>query len=227
MRPVVVFESSLASIRLVPEATRKQLETTIPNQIIESIRSGTAPEVIRLAAARGLLPFSNEEMLEALVALTNDCDESVRLVAAATLETVDPSSYIGLASERNTPPGVLGFLCLWQRAPRELVEAALFNTATPDAALVQLASTTRQAAIIEAVSFKQQSLIREPSIIEAVLANPARTPEAALFENTRGVLCKQFGAQCGRTRSSARRGRAGNGTLSKSGLEDLIRLVCR
>lgn len=228
MRPVVVFESSLASIRLVPEATRKQLETTIPNQIIESIRSGTAPEVIRLAAARGLLPFSNEEMLEALVALTNDGDESVRSVAAATLETVDPASYIGLASERNTAPGVLGFLCLWQRAPRELVEAALFNAATPDAALVQLASTTRQAAIIEAVSFKQQSLIREPAIIEAVLANPARTPEAErrVREVREEFFDKQFGAQmvAEQERVRAEAEAEERDTVKVGGLEDLIRL---
>lgn len=204
------------------------METAIPNQIIESIKSGAAPEVVRVAAARGLLPFSNEEMLEALVALTNDGDDSVRSVAATTLEKLDPSSFIALASERNTPPDVLGFLCLWQRAPRELVEAALFNTATPDAALVQLASMTRRPAIIEAISFKQQSLIRAPAIIEAVLANPARTPEAErrVREVREEFFDKQFGAQmvAEQERVRAKAEAEERDTVKVGGLEDLIRL---
>lgn len=204
------------------------MEAAIPNQIIESIKSGTAPDVARLAAARGLLPFSNEEMLEALVALTNDGDDSIRLTAATTLERLDPSSFIGLASERNTPPSVLGFLCLWLRAPRELVEAALFNTATPDTALVQLASMTRHPAIIEAISFKQQSLIRSPAIIEAVLANPARTPEAErrVREVREEFFDKQFGAQmvAEQERVRAEAEAEERDTVKVGGLEDLIRL---
>ncbi len=204
------------------------METAIPNQIIESIKSGAAPEVVRLAAARGLLPFSNEEMLEALVALTTDGDDSVRSVAATTLEKLDPSSFIALASERNTPPGVLGFLCLWQRAPRELVEAALFNTGTPDTALVQLASMTRHPAIIEAISFKQQSLIRSPAIIEAILANPAKTPEAErrVREVREEFFDKQFGAQmvAEQERVRAEAEAQERDTVNVGGLEDLIRL---
>ena len=179
--------------------------------------SGGAPEVIKLAAARGLLPFSNEEMLEALVVLTNDDSDSIRSVAAATMDKLDPLTFIGLASERNTPASVLGFLCLWRQAPRELIEAALFNTATPDAALAQLAATTRHPAIIEAISFKQQSLIRSPAIIEAILANPAKTPEAErrVREVRVEFFDKQFGAQMVAEERS---------TVKVGGLEDLIRL---
>jgi hypothetical protein len=190
--------------------------------------SGAAPEVMKLAAARGLLPFSNEEMLEALVALTNDSSDSVRSVAAATIDKLDPLTFIGLASERNTPASVLGFLCLWRQAPRELVEAALFNAATPDAALVQLAGMTRHAAIIEAISFKQQSLIRSPSIIEAILANPARTPEAErrVREVREEFFDKQFGAQmvAEQERVRAEAEAEERDTVKVGGLEDLIRL---
>jgi len=190
--------------------------------------SGAAPEVIKLAAARGLLPFSNEEMLEALVTLTNDESDSIRSVAAATMDKLDPLMFIGLASERNTPSGVLGFLCLWRQAPRELVEAALFNAATPDAALAQLAATTRHPAIIEAISFKQQSLIRSPAIIEAILANPAKTPEAErrVREVREEFFDKQFGAQmvAEQERVRAEAEAEERSTVKVGGLEDLIRL---
>lgn len=190
--------------------------------------SGAAPEVIKLAAARGLLPFSNEEMLEALVALTRDESESIRSVASATMDKLDPLTFIGLASERNTPPSVLGFLCLWRQASRELVETALFNAATPDAALAQLAATTRNPAIIEAISFKQQSLIRSPGIIEAILANPAKTPEAErrVREVREEFFDKQFGAQmvAEQERVRAEAEAAERNTVKVGGLEDLIRL---
>jgi hypothetical protein len=190
--------------------------------------SGAAPEVIKLAAARGLLPFSNEEMLEALVVLTNDESDSIRSVAVATMNKLDPLTFIGLASERNTPASVLGFLCLWRQAPRELVEAALFNAATPDAALAQLAATSRHPAIIEAISFKQQSLIRSPSIIEAILANPAKTPEAErrVREVREEFFDKQFGAQmvAEQERVRAEAEAEERSTVKVGGLEDLIRL---
>ncbi|HYV04126.1 MAG TPA: hypothetical protein VFB82_06065 [Blastocatellia bacterium] len=190
--------------------------------------AGSAPEVVKLAAARGLLPFSNEEMLEALVALTNDTSESIKSVAGATMDKLDPLTFMGLASDRNTPPSVLGFLCLWRQAPRELVEAALFNAATPDDALVQLAGSTKHAAIIEAISFKQQSLIRSPSIIEAILANPARTPEAErrVREVREEFFDKQFGAQmvAEQERVRAEAEAVERDTVKVGGLEDLIRL---
>ncbi|MEK6302243.1 MAG: hypothetical protein AABO41_16155 [Acidobacteriota bacterium] len=190
--------------------------------------AGSAPEVVKLAAARGLLPFSNEEMLEALVALANDSSDSIRAVAAATMDNLDPLTFMGLASERNTPASVLGFLCLWRQAPRSLVEAALFNVATPDAALAQLAGSTRHPAIIEAISFKQQSLIRSPSIIEAILANPARTPEAErrVREVREEFFDKQFGAQmvAEQERVRAEAEAVERDTVKVGGLEDLIRL---
>jgi hypothetical protein len=190
--------------------------------------AGAAPEVIKIAAARGLLPFSNEEMLEALVALTGDGSEAIRSVAMATLDTLEPLSFIRLASERNTPPNVLGFLCLWRQAPRELVEAALFNNATPPAALAQLAAQTRHPAIIEAISFKQQSLIQSPEIIEAILANPARTPEAErrVREVREEFFEKQFGARmvAEQERVRAKAEADERDTVKVGGLEDLIRL---
>jgi hypothetical protein len=149
-------------------------------------------------------------------------------VASATIDTLDPQSFIGLAAERNTPPTVLGFLCLWGQASRELVEAALFNSATPDAALAQLAGSTRNPAIIEAISFKQQSLIRSPAIIEAILANPAKTPEAErrVREVREEFFEKQFGAQlvAEQERVRAEAEAEERSTVKVGGLEDLIRL---
>jgi hypothetical protein len=193
---------------------------------------GTAPQPIKLAAARGLLPFSNEDLLESLVALDSDSSEEVRAAIKSTLATLKPEVFSHMAAQADAHPEVLGFLCLWPRAPRELVEVAIFNPSTPDAALGQLAAHSRDPKIIEAISLKQQSLIRSPAIIEAILANPAHTFEAErrAREIREEFFEKQFGAQMiadeQRVRDEAEREarEAARGTVSISGIEDLIRL---
>lgn len=156
----------------------------------------------------------------------------MRAAIKSTLATLKPEVFSDMAAQADARPDVLGFLCLWSRAPRELVEVAIFNPSTPDAALGQLAAHSRDPKIIEAISLKQQSLIRSPGIIEAILANPAHTFEAErrAREIREEFFEKQFGAQMiadeQRVRDEAEREarEAGRGTVSISGIEDLIRL---
>ncbi|HET9529730.1 MAG TPA: HEAT repeat domain-containing protein, partial [Blastocatellia bacterium] len=70
------------------------------------------PPPVRLAAARGLLPLTNEESLEALISLSSDESEEVRAAARASLDALDPASFLSLAADRAATAEVLGFLCL-------------------------------------------------------------------------------------------------------------------
>lgn len=187
---------------------------------------------MKLAAARGLLPLSNEELVESLVALNADANQDVRAAAIATLGTLNPEAFSHLAAHAETHADVLAFLCLWRRAPRELVEAIIFNPSTPDGALAQLAARSRDSKIIEAISLKQQSLIRSPEIIDAILTNSARTFEAErrAREVREEFFEKQFGVRMiadeQRVQADAARGAeiAARETVSIAGIEDLIRL---
>jgi hypothetical protein len=185
-----------------------------------------------MAAAKGMFPLANEELLEVLVVLSRDEDSDVRGAVQSTLETLKPESFIEMAANPKTSPELLSFLCLWPRAPRELIEAAIFNNLTPDGALAHLAGHTKDANVIEIISLKQQSLIRTPDIIEAILANAVRTPEAErrAREVREEFFEKQFGAQMvaqeQRIRDEAEQIRAtlAADTITVSGLDDLIRL---
>lgn len=185
-----------------------------------------------MAAAKGMFPLANEELLEVLVVLSRDENEEVRGAVQSTLETLKPESFIEMATDSNTSPDTLSFLCLWPRASRELIEAAIFNKITPDGALAHLAGHTKDANVIEIISLKQQSLIRTPDIIDAILANPVRTPEAErrAREVRQEFFEKEFGAQMvaqeQRVRDEAEQIRAtlAADTITVSGLDDLIRL---
>jgi hypothetical protein len=179
-----------------------------------------------------MLPLSNEESLEVLVVLNADENQEVRAAATATLGALNPETFSHLAAQAGTPADVLGFLCLWPRAPRELVEAIIFNPSTPDGALAQLAGRSPDSKIIEAISLKQQSLIRSPEIIDAILTNSARSSEAErrAREVQEEFFEKQFGVQMiadeQRVQADAARvaETIARETVSISGIEDLLRL---
>ncbi|HYL97307.1 MAG TPA: hypothetical protein VEZ90_00005, partial [Blastocatellia bacterium] len=82
---------------------------------------------MKMAAAKGMLPLASDEMLQALVILSSDADADIKASVTATLETLDPAPFAGLASDEGTAPDVLGFLVVWRQAPRELLEAAILN----------------------------------------------------------------------------------------------------
>jgi hypothetical protein len=156
----------------------------------------------------------------------------VRSATTATLATINPATFSHLADHDQTSPDLLGFLCLWPRSPRELVEAIIFNPLTPDSALAQLAARSPDPKIIEAISLRQQSLIRSPEIIDAILGNSARTHEAErrAREVREEFFEKQFGVRMiadeQRVQADAARGAelAERNTVSIGGIDDLIRL---
>jgi len=187
---------------------------------------------MKTAAAKGMLPLSNEDLLEVLVVISNDENEGVRNAVQTTLGTLAPETFVSHAGDAGASPDVLAFLCLWHRASRELIEAIVFNPTTPDGALAQLAARTPDPKIIEAISLKQQSLIRSPEIIDAILSNAACTSEAErrAREVREEFFNKQFGARMiadeQRVRADAAREaeRVESETVSIGGLDDLIRL---
>jgi hypothetical protein len=171
-------------------------EVKSTNAVVLSIVSGTAPSPARLAAARGLLPLPQADLLEALVHLSADNDPKVAEAAQSTLEAQQPSDLLSVARTNDAAPAVLGYLASLSNATRDLHEAVAGNNNTPDEAISLLARITTDASVLEFIILNQQRLIRAPGIIDAILLNPARTAEAErraketrreFFEKDRGA----------------------------------------
>jgi hypothetical protein len=171
--------------------------TSSTNPLVQSIIAGTAPQNARLLAARGLLPLAQTDLLEVLVALRADGNQEIAQAAAATLEAQESEALVGVASAAATPPAVLVYLAGHAQAGRAVHEAVTLNHSTPDEAIAVLAHTTADGALLELITINQQRLIRTPAIIDAVLANPARTHEAErrVREVRREFFEKERGAQ--------------------------------
>lgn len=168
------------------------------NPVVQAILAGTAPQPARMAAARGMLPLAQDELLEVLVALSAGDDAEIARAAGDTLNEQEPDVWLGVAKSNDTSPAVLGYLARGGAgAGREVHEAVVLNAHTPDDSIAALASSTADGSLLELIAVNQQRLIRTPSIIEAVLVNPARTNEAErrVRETRREFFEKERGAQ--------------------------------
>jgi regulator of extracellular matrix RemA (YlzA/DUF370 family) len=162
---------------------------------VQSIIGGKAPPAARSAAARGLLPLPQDDLLEVLVHLIGDEDTGVATSARETLSEQSGAELLQAARGANAAPAVLGYLASVPGAP-ELHEAVASNANTPDSAIALLARVTETGSLLELITLNQQRLIRSPEIIDAVLLNPARSTEAErrakeirreFFEKERGA----------------------------------------
>ena len=171
-------------------------EITSTNPVVQAIISGKAPQPARLAAARGMLPLPQNDLLEVLVALTNSDDEQIAAAATETLKSESPEDLLIAASAEDTAPSVLAYLATQVDGSPKLSEAAILNTRTPGAALARLAATTSHSSLLELITINQQRLVQSPEIIDAILRNPARSKDAErraletrteFFEKERGA----------------------------------------
>lgn len=169
---------------------------TSNNSVIEAIITGRAPRPARLAAANGLLPLSQLELLEVLVSLRQSQDSEIAEAANETLSTQSAEDLLLAAKAAETSPAVLAYLGTITDSHRDVNEALILNNQTPDLTIASLARALQEGALLELISANQQRLVRTPDIIEAILENPARTAEAErraretkreFFEKERGA----------------------------------------
>ena len=150
-----------------------------------------------LAAASGLLPLPQNDLLEVLVFLRQSADQEIATAALETLEAENNDDLLVIAKIDATAPRVLGYLTSRANATRELYEAAIQNRSTPDEALADFATSTSESSLLELIALNQERLVRSPQLIEAILANPARSSEAErrARETKKEFFEKERGAQ--------------------------------
>lgn len=143
-----------------------------------------------------MLPIPQADLLEVLVGLSHGADQEIAATAAASLAAQDTAGFDELGASTETAPSVLTYLATRTDLPRPVLEAITINPNTPDEAITSLAMTTTDGSVLEMIASFQQRLIRAPLIIDALLNNPARTPESErraretkqeFFEKERGA----------------------------------------
>jgi hypothetical protein len=171
--------------------------TTSTNSAVQAIICGAAPHQARLAAASGLLPLPQSDLLEVLVALRQSEDSEIATAAKATLEGQDSEDLLAAARSDETSVAVLDYLAKPSENSRQIHEAVILNSKTSDQAIASLAASTSDGSLLELIAMNQQRLVRFPEIIDAILANSDSSQEAErrARETKREFFEKERGAQ--------------------------------
>ncbi len=171
-------------------------DITSANPVVRSVVEGTAPRGAQIAASRGALPLPQDDLLEILVTFAEGSDSELRENALGTLSSQDLGALASTLRSTDAAPRVLAFFAVHKGLPEDVYEAVVTNERTPAAAIESFAGATQSAQLLERIAINQQLLIRSPGIIDAILRNPARTPEAErraseikreFFEKERGA----------------------------------------
>ena len=150
----------------------------MPSPIIAAIRSGSAPAPAKMAAARGALPLSPEDLLEILVVMCQDQDVDLRTTALKSLNEFDADRMREVVKLTTTPTDILLYLCTWRGGKKDFYEAMVLNDSTPDTGMSELARWNKDGSLLELIAINQERMIRHPEIISALIANKASTQEA-------------------------------------------------
>ncbi|MGD9631276.1 MAG: hypothetical protein AB7V18_18720 [Pyrinomonadaceae bacterium] len=172
-------------------------EIVSTNPVVKALIEGTAPRPAQVAAARGVLPLPEADLLEVLVSFARSGDKELADYADASLGTQD-DSMLGTALVTETvPESVLAYFAERPNVSAKTHEAVLRNPRTPPASIAKLARQTKNGNLLELLSFNQQLLIQTPSVLEAILGNEFRTPEAdrRASETKREFFEKERGTQ--------------------------------
>ncbi len=145
-------------------------------KILESIRAGAAPDVIRQKAVRGELPVSPQEQAEILAVLASDSDQELAGAARASLGRLTADQLLRACSGRDAAPELLRYAAEQNPLEQPLLEAILSHSHCPEDVLVKLASQL-PLALVGLVLDDLERISRTPAILDALAKNARLTGE--------------------------------------------------
>ncbi|HOT00255.1 MAG TPA: hypothetical protein PLY66_04540 [Acidobacteriota bacterium] len=147
----------------------------VSNPLLSAIRSGAAPKMIKLAAARGSLPLPPEILLEAQASLLKDGDPEIRQAAEEGLHAYSPAEMAALMEHKEITPFAIDQVAGCFRSNALIVEKIILNPNTDTRTLTGLAPIISQS-LAELLINNQVRLIEAPEILASLRQNPNLSP---------------------------------------------------
>ena len=172
-------------------------EIVSTNPVVASLIEGKAPRPAQVAAARGILPLPEADLFEVLVTFATSDDQELAQYAAASLKTQDDTMIAAALGSANVPVSTLVYFAETPDVSAKANETVIQNPLTPPESIAKLARSTKNGNILEMLSFNQQLLVQSPAILDAILTNEYKTPEAErrAAETKREFFEKERGTQ--------------------------------
>jgi hypothetical protein len=145
--------------------------------VIGLIEAGTYPREVVATIARGFLPLSQQDMIGVLTYLALSDDPEIAQYARDSFATELPARAVfEYASNEQLEPEHLSRLLQFTE-DNMIVEALIRNRAVPDGVIAELARHA-EPGVQEVIVINQARILRAPEILEALLENPALSPDA-------------------------------------------------
>jgi len=141
-----------------------------PQDLVSIVRSADAPRELRLFAARGLLPLERDDWMRALLAVVDDADSEIGGFAGQTFAQLPPDEMVRFLEAGRPTSEEIDALSRHSQ-DSFVLERIIRHRGTGDATLLRLAGTVTGAPQ-DALVVNQVRLLRQPSLIEALLGNP-------------------------------------------------------
>ena len=149
-----------------------QLPAPSGNLLLARLMDPTTPRTLKLAAARGALPLSRQELIVALVALARDADAQVCLESRKALRETPADQLQAMLGDPATPAAVLEHFGKDGATDPLLLRAVVLNPSAPDDLLLELAGSSH-AALLEDLVGNETRLVAQPDLAQRLKANPA------------------------------------------------------
>ena len=139
--------------------------------LVEKILSGTAPEAIRMTAARGALPLPLQDLVYAQICLLHDELPQVVQAATGSLAKITPEALIPLLRDPGCETVLIDHFVRSGRLTGNALEAAIAHPAVMDATLESAASEGTEE-VLNLIVTNEVRIIRNPHLLEILRGNP-------------------------------------------------------
>lgn len=157
------------------------MSATVPGELtatslIGLIEAGAYPRDVVATIARGFLPLAQDDLIGVLVYCSTSDDAEIAGYARAALAEVPARAIFEYATNEEVDPQHLLRLLAFTH-DNLVIEALIRNKAVSDSAIADLARRA-DPAVQDVIVINQARIIRAPEILEALLENPALSPDA-------------------------------------------------
>ena len=141
-----------------------------PNDLLEILLSGKAPDKIRSAIACGISPLPPHKSIRALVFLSNDSDRQIASDAKKTLSEWKEDDLVAQLESEDCAPTVLEYFGIVSISDR-ILKAIIQNPVTPGT-LIESLSLTLPPHLLSIVLDNMVRVLEYPEILKNAKLNP-------------------------------------------------------
>ncbi len=157
-------------------ATETVTPATARNPLVERILSGSAPDAIRLSAARGALPLPAADLAYVQICLLQDSLSEVAQAAAESLGKTTPETILEILRDARCDTILIDHCARTGGLTGAALEAAISHPAIPDSTLEALATSGNDETLSLIVT-NEVRIIRNPALLGLLRANQNLTSD--------------------------------------------------